>query len=185
MDRKETTKYLSQLLVDTLFGFRTYWASEVTFDYATAHPIRVDFMQFEPGNQSVAGIEHGIFKCFEIKSCKEDFRSKNGHNLIGDKNYYVMPEKTFWEVKTEIPWSAGVYTEKDGKLKCIRWAHQVQRKRPLAEMLFMMLRSGMDISYICDKCKRRQQEGRNATDIEEDMDPYEIPPYPDDREESI
>lgn len=157
MNRKETTEYLSQLLVDTLFGFRTYWASEVTFDYATAHPIRVDFMQFEPVNQSVAGIEHGLFKCFEVKSCKADFRSKNGHNLIGDKNYYVMPEETFHEVVNELPWYAGAYIEQGGKLKCIRYAHQKQRTRSLAEMLFMMMRSGWDISYICKHCKEERK----------------------------
>lgn len=151
MNRKETTKHLSQLLVDTLFTSRTYWASEVTFDYATANPIRVDFMKFEPANQTISGIEHGIFKCFEVKSCKADFKSKNGHNFIGDKNYYVMPEETFNEIVTELPWYAGVYVERGGKLTCIRYAHQQQRTRPLAEMLFMMFRSGMDISYICRK----------------------------------
>lgn len=184
MNRKETTKYLSQLLVDTLFGFRTYWASEVTFDYATAYPFRVDFIQFEPVNQSVAGIEHGIFKCYEVKSCKADFKSKNGHNFIGDKNYYVMPEETFNEVAKEIPQHVGVYTERNGTLKCVKKAQRKQRTRPLAEMLFMMLRSGMDISYICDKYKKKQQEGPDAVDTEADIDPYEIPPYPDDQEVS-
>lgn len=153
MNRKETTEHLSQLLVSTLFGFRTYWASEVTFDYSSAHPIRVDFMQFEPVNQSISGIEHGIFKCFEVKSCKADFKSKNGHNFIGDKNYYVMPYETFMEVLSEIPWYVGVYIEKDGALKNVRKAIPRQRTRPLAEMLFMMFRSGVSMNYLCQGCK--------------------------------
>jgi hypothetical protein len=33
--------------------------------------------------------------CFEIKSTVSDFKSPNGHNLVGDINYYVMPSDTF------------------------------------------------------------------------------------------
>lgn len=152
-DRKETTAILSQKLVDKLFGFRKYWASEVTFDYSTSKPIRVDFMQFEPVNQSVSGIEHGTFKCFEIKSCKADFNSKNGHNFIGDFNYYVMTRELFDEVVTELPYSVGVYALENGDIKCIRKAHKRDRTRPLAEMLFMMFRSGVDMKYLCHDCK--------------------------------
>lgn len=142
MNRKETTKFLGELLISTLFRFRTYWASEVTFDYTKEHPIRVDFMQFEPENQSVSGLEHGIFKCFEVKSCRDDFKSKNGHNFIGDKNYYVMTEQTYEQVKTEIPRGVGVYAERDGKLECVKKSKKRTRERSLAELLFCMLRSG-------------------------------------------
>ncbi len=147
MNRKETTQMLSELLVRHIGGFRKYWASEVTFDYNGSCPIRVDFMSFEPENQSVSGIEHGIFKCFEVKSCREDFKSKNGHNFIGDKNYYVMTLETYEKVKTEIPWGIGVYAEDQGELKCIKNAARKNRTRPLAEMLFMMFRSGQDARY--------------------------------------
>ncbi|MCI7301850.1 MAG: hypothetical protein SOR93_03575 [Clostridiales Family XIII bacterium] len=34
------------------------------------------------------------------------------------------------------------------------------------------------------KCAKLYGEGPDATDIEEDIDPYEIPPYPYDQEES-
>lgn len=36
-----------------------------------------------------------ITLCFEIKSTVSDFKSPNGHNLVGDVNYYVMPSDTF------------------------------------------------------------------------------------------
>lgn len=147
MNRKETTEMLSTLVANHIGGFRKYWASEVTFDYNGASPIRVDFISFEPENQSISGIEHGIFKCFEVKSCREDFKSKNGHNFIGDKNYYVMTMETYEKVKTEIPWGIGVYIEDHGELKCIKNAARKNRTRPLAEMLFMMLRSGQDARY--------------------------------------
>ena len=82
---------------------RIYWAREVTFDYSTEHPIRVDYMRFKPVNNTVSGIEKGDFYCYEVKSSVEDFHSKNGHNFIGEFNYYVMPEDVYEKVKNEIP----------------------------------------------------------------------------------
>jgi hypothetical protein len=93
-ERKEITKRLSQELekyINPNDDSRIYWAKEVTFDYATDHPVRVDYMKFVPLNTSVSGIEKGDFYCYEIKSSVEDFNSKNGHNFLGDYNYYVMP----------------------------------------------------------------------------------------------
>ncbi len=40
---------------------RIYMAKEVTFDYATGHAIRVDYMRFKPVNNTVSGIEKGDF----------------------------------------------------------------------------------------------------------------------------
>lgn len=82
---------------------RIYWAREVTFDYATTNAVRVDFMKFKPVNNTVSGIEKGDFYCYEVKSSVEDFHSKNGHNFLGDYNYYVMPEEVYEQIKKEIP----------------------------------------------------------------------------------
>lgn len=35
--------------------------------------------------------------CYEIKISFSDFKSKNGHNFVGDCNYYVVPEKLYEE----------------------------------------------------------------------------------------
>jgi hypothetical protein len=32
-----------------------------------------------------------LIQCFEIKITKSDFKSKNGHNFVGNLNYYVIP----------------------------------------------------------------------------------------------
>lgn len=49
MNRKGTTAFLSKLLVEQrLSGMGKYWANEVTLDYGSEHPKRVDFMQFVP-----------------------------------------------------------------------------------------------------------------------------------------
>lgn len=127
---------------------RIYWAREVTFDYATTNAVRVDFMKFKPVNNTVSGIEKGDFYCYEVKSSVEDFHSKNGHNFLGDYNYYVMPEEVYEQIKKEIPYQVGVYVP-DGMnyrgewydLKAIKKAKRKDRSRPVSEMLLMMFRS--------------------------------------------
>lgn len=146
-NRKETTEWLSKLLEKHLNpnnDTRVYTAKEVTFDYSSSKPIRVDYMQFKPINNTVGGIEKGNFYCYEIKSCKEDFNSGHGLNFIGDFNYLVIPKGLFEEIRYSIPYDVGVY-EPSGDiwkpLKCIKKARQVTRKRNVAEMLLMMFRS--------------------------------------------
>lgn len=46
--------------------------------------------------------------CFEIKITKADFKSKNGHNFAGNKNYYVMPKELYESVKDLVPKGIGV-----------------------------------------------------------------------------
>ena len=145
MTRPETTATLSDALekyIDPRNDPRIYWAKEVTFDYATGNSIRVDYMRFAPLNNSVSGIEKGDFYCYEIKSSVEDFMSKNGHNFIGDFNYYVMPKEVFDAVENKIPWNVGVaIPDERGSLVVYKKARRKDRARPVSEMLLMMWRS--------------------------------------------
>lgn len=167
MNRKETTKFLGNLLIHERLG-NGYWASEVSIDYGTTNVKRVDFMQFEPpGVVGISGIEKGIFICYEIKSCKDDFNSGFGRNFIGEKNYFVMPMDTYKEVIQDIPNGIGVLvpipqntgntnaeryeefenpTELSSKMRwkfwSIRHSREQIRKRSMVELLFCMLRSG-------------------------------------------
>ena len=146
-NRAEITAKLSRKLEEYICPHRDtriYWAKEVTFDYLSAHPIRVDYMKFKPKNNTVSGIEKGDFYCYEVKSCKDDFNSKNGHNFIGDYNYYVMEEDVYEEVKTKIPYFVGVLTPSKNiyrELEVVKKAKRIDRVRPLHEMLLMMFRS--------------------------------------------
>lgn len=149
--RPEITAMLSlsiQRHIDPHGDPRIYWAGEVTFDYATSKAVRVDFMKFKPVNNTVSGIEKGDFYCYEVKSSVEDFHSKNGHNFLGDYNYYVMPEDVFERVKNEIPYYVGVfipdklnYRGEWYDLKSVKKAKRKDRDRPVSEMLLMMFRS--------------------------------------------
>ena len=163
-NRPEITKQLSLSLEKHLNpnnDSRIYIAKEITFDYGTAHPIRVDYMRFKPVNNTTSGIEKGDFYCYEIKSSVEDFHSKNGHNFIGDYNYYVMPEEIYEKTKKEIPYFVGVFIP-DGKhhkgdwyyLKSVKKAKRRDRNRPFSEMIFMMFRSAArDNLKICNRDK--------------------------------
>lgn len=144
MSRPEITRYLSELtekLIDPGGDPRIYWAKEVTFDYSTAHKVRVDYMRFKPLNNSVSGIEKGDFFCYEVKSSIEDFHSRNGHNFIGDFNYYIMPQEVFVAVRREIPPAVGVYCPEGDALRSAKKAWRQNRERSVSEMLLMMFRS--------------------------------------------
>ena len=110
MNRKETTDFLSRLLIKNRFsGTGKYWASEVVLDYGKSElkddhweskTRRIDFLQFVPKNQlSASGIEKGVFICYEVKSSKADFLSGYGQNFIGEKNYLVMTMNTYKALK--------------------------------------------------------------------------------------
>lgn len=63
--------------------------------------------------------------CFEIKSTVSDFKSPNGHNLVGDVNYYVMPSDTFKQLKKldlldEVPPHIGFITAHEGRYSRLR-----------------------------------------------------------------
>ncbi len=151
MDRKKITAILSLSIKKHIVPHndpRIYWAREVTFDYATSNSVRVDYMKFKPVNNTVSGIEKGDFYCYEVKSSVEDFHSRNGHNFLGDYNYYVMPEEVYVKVGNEIPYGIGVYVPEKKNyrgdwydLKPVKKAVRKDRGRPVSEMLLMMFRS--------------------------------------------
>ena len=144
LNRKEITSELSNLLENHLNPRkdpRIYMAKEITFDYATLHPIRVDYMLFKPINNTASGIEHGDFYGYEVKSCKEDFESGHGLNFICDFNYIVTTKEVFELKKQVIPYCVGVYVKEGDSLVSVKKARRADRKYSLSEMLLMMFRS--------------------------------------------
>ena len=99
MNRKEITKLLTETLISTRLNDRKYYAKEVTLDYGTSNPKRVDVMQYAPMGTVYAGdIERGEFTCYEIKSCKEDVFSGHGLRFYGDKNYIVTTMNCYKDI---------------------------------------------------------------------------------------
>lgn len=144
MNRHDITAHLSKLTekhINPNDDTRVYSAKEVTFDYTSMNRIRIDYMQFKPINNSVSGIEKADVYVYEVKSSVEDFHSKNGHNFIGDFNYYVMPIEVFEKVKSEIPYFVGVLSPNGNTLKHVKNARRKNREKPISEILLMMFRS--------------------------------------------
>lgn len=63
----------------------------------------------------VTGDMDVLIACYEIKISKSDFKSKHGHNFVGNANYYVMPKALYEEVKDQIPDDIGVILYIEGK----------------------------------------------------------------------
>ena len=103
MNRKETTKFLTELLIRDRLSDRKYYAKEVTLDYGTIQPKRVDVMEFRPkGVVYASEMEKGIFVCYEIKSCYEDVYSGHGLNFVGEKNYIVTTMDTYKKLQEDL-----------------------------------------------------------------------------------
>lgn len=55
------------------------------------------------------GYEIGMLvTCFECKITVSDFKSKNGHNFHGNKNYYVVPIEIYPKIKGLVPNDIGI-----------------------------------------------------------------------------
>ena len=169
MKRKEKTELLRNLLKTKLNSKRgVHSATEVSLDYGTKNVKRVDFISFEPRDQvSIAGLESGAFTFYEVKSCREDFKSGFGLNFEGDRNYVVTDMPTYKDllshgdlenskmfnigVMVAVPKGVNVLDEFekpnnlttaiDWELVVIKAAHRTQRRRSIGELLFCMLRS--------------------------------------------
>lgn len=60
--------------------------------------------------------------CFEIKISLSDFKSKNGHNFVGNLNYYVIPKPLLKEVQNLVPEHIGiiVYMENSDRFSVVK-----------------------------------------------------------------
>lgn len=58
-----------------------------------------------------------LVQCFEIKVTRADFRSKNGHNFVGNLNYYVAPAEIYDSIKDDVPEDIGIILYKTGSLR--------------------------------------------------------------------
>jgi hypothetical protein len=66
------------------------------------------------------GIPNILFVCYEIKVTKADFKSANGHNFVGNLNYYVVPISLYPEIKDIVPDGIGIIVYYDGTQKSSR-----------------------------------------------------------------
>lgn len=93
------------------------WAEEVDVGTGFVDSIRFeDYIVSTHGEYSCRLTKHngtchelGIATtCFEVKITKSDFKSKNGHNFVGNFNYYVIPKELYLDVADLVPEDIGI-----------------------------------------------------------------------------
>lgn len=82
-----------------------------------------------------------IFRCYELKVSKQDFKSSHGHNFVGHFNYYVMPSNVFKEVMDLIPKHIGIYTWNGRYLTLIKRPKKQELKVDINILKNSMIRS--------------------------------------------
>lgn len=105
------TKELKKILWRSTNKMGVFGCFEVTIGWYGRE--RLDYMTMDT---------KGIFRCYEIKVSKEDFRSRCKHTFVGHYNYYVMPSEVYEAVKDEIPDHVGVFIAQHGYLYSVKRA---------------------------------------------------------------
>lgn len=107
--KNQTTLDLEYYIWEKTNKIGTFGCFEVTIGFGGKE--RVDYLTYDT---------KGIWRCYEIKSSKEDFFSNNALTFVGNYNYFVMPAELYDDVQDCIPSGIGVYTE----LGCERKSRQ-------------------------------------------------------------
>lgn len=58
--------------------------------------------------------------CFECKITLSDFKSKNGHNFHGNRNYYVVPKELVCKIEKLVPNDIGILSYSNNFLRLYR-----------------------------------------------------------------
>lgn len=98
MSKVVLTKKLSEFIVNATNKLNTFGCTEVTIGIGGSE--RVDYMTYDT---------KGVFRCYEIKSSKEDFYSKAKWSFVGHYNYFVMTGELYEQVYQDVPAHIGVY----------------------------------------------------------------------------
>jgi hypothetical protein len=89
-----------------------------------------------------------IFRCYEIKISKSDFKSKNKVSFVGNYNYYVIPVELFKEIKDNIPKNIGVLVYRGySSLDCIISPKKQELQYPKDKLLISMVKSLNRVFY--------------------------------------
>ena len=128
MKLKETMAIEKALMIMTEQN-RTFGCPEVTIGWYGNK--RVDFMETNT---------RGLIKCYEIKVTKSDFRSKHGHNFVGNYNYYAMTKDLYDKVKEDIPKGIGVLVL-SGKFLIVAKKATYQKINNSQSLLLNLIRS--------------------------------------------
>ena len=114
---------LTKNLESTLYQYRleqgSYVVEEVSMPDKKGIVDTLSYQQLTDGK-----IE---WRCYELKVTKADFHSKAKLSFIGNYNYFVLPQKLFEEIQSEIPTHIGVLIYRAFDKKAIENSPQTLR----------------------------------------------------------
>lgn len=79
-----------------------------------------------------------MITCYECKITVQDFKSKNGHNFHGNKNYYVVPKEILNDITPLVPPDIGIIVYND-KSQTYRIAKECEFKEVKEELKTKLL----------------------------------------------
>lgn len=109
MAKTQLTIDIEKELWSTTKKLGVFGCFEVTIGFGGSE--RVDYMTYDT---------RGVWRCYEVKVSKSDFRSKAKKTFLGNFNYFVMTYELYEEVKDEIDKNIGVYTYNGRWLSCTK-----------------------------------------------------------------
>lgn len=155
-ERREVTADLSRAVEARLKGKSGIYAPEVEVPGG-----RVDYMAFHPYNPITMGgvcaatVERGIFACYEVKSCWDDYTSGHGLNFVGDENWLVCPRDLCEKLRErmKLPRVAGVLCPDAGWGRLLEVIHQpsdayrYRRQMTAAEAIWRIAKESYGAHY--------------------------------------
>jgi hypothetical protein len=114
------------------------------------------------------GVPSILIQCFEIKVSVSDFHSKNGHNFVGNVNFYVVPTEIYAKIKDLVPKDIGIITYCNWSLRRRRDAtfkhlSDEEQKWMILNVLKRTMRTTIDVipqpeNYLICDCEREVEE---------------------------
>lgn len=85
-----------------------------------------------------------LITCYECKITVADFKSKNGHNFHGNKNYYVVPKEIALQIQPLLPEGIGL----------IQYDRNNERYRTVKECEFREVEESLKARLLYDALKK-------------------------------
>jgi hypothetical protein len=98
----------------------------------------------------IAAIKGDEITCVEIKVSLADFKSPNGHNLCGHKNYYAVPNELISQIELLVPKHIGIISCNVGRNEYIKMYQRtpvVYRKAKRRELNLISRSDWVDSEY--------------------------------------
>ncbi len=99
---------------------------------------------------------HNLVTCMEIKISKHDFYSENGHNFVGNLNYYVLTKDVLKDVENDVPKDIGIILYDNKRLLEYRQSSfkELSVEEQLERIICILKASRKERNYAFNKCHK-------------------------------